>query len=176
MKKFFEDDGWNVYGCDWAWHALSRASEVSPKNLAYAPIEHLPYEDNFFDSVVSRRTLHTNPADIRRQAIDECERVLKKGGTFICSVQNLNDKGTLRKYRKVGIELKDDKNSYAVDVIISGKRNQRMKHFYTKEDITREIEKNKKLKVQSVSEVTSQAGWCRDDQKYLVVKAKKVVD
>ncbi len=173
LKLFFEEKGWDSYGCDWSWHALSQSADVSPKNLVFAPIEHLPYTDGFFDVVISRRTLHTNPKDIRIEAIKEADRVLKKGGSFICSVQSVDDKETLKKYKKSGIELDYDPNSYVVDVIISGKRSQRIKHFYTEKDIKDEIESNSSLKVEKFSKVTSRAGWCSDNQNYIVLKAVK---
>ena len=48
-----------------------------------------------------------------------------------------------------------------------------MKHFYSKRDITSEIEENSSLNVKSIKQISSKAGWCRDFQKYHVVIANK---
>lgn len=173
LKRFFEDRGSEAYGIEWSWTALAKAAKISPDNLERGTIDKLPFDDSMFDVVLSRRILHSNPLDVRIAAIKEADRVLKKGGIFICSVQDIGDKFTLSRYKEVGVELKDDKSSYVADILVKGKPKQRMKHFYSKKDITSEIEKNSSLKVVDIEQISSKAGWCSDFQKYLVVKAKK---
>lgn len=46
-------------------------------------IEHLPYPDRTFDSIVTRLVLHHLPEDSKRQGIAELQRVLKPGGTLV---------------------------------------------------------------------------------------------
>jgi len=171
LKRSFEKLGFQAYGADFAWKALSQASEKSPRNLVYALPDHLPYKDKTFDVVISRRTLHSLPKKIRQKAIQECCRVLKPNGIFICSVQNIEDKDTLTKYIESGVSLRSEPNTYVADVIISGVRTQRIKHFYTYDNLKEEIEKDTELKVVKRANVTSRAGWCIDLQQYIVVKA-----
>jgi len=46
-------------------------------------VEHLPFEDNVFDLVVSRYSAHHWPNPLK--ALGECHRVLKAGGRFLLS-------------------------------------------------------------------------------------------
>lgn len=173
LKRYFDNLGWETWGVEQSWNALAKAAKNSPKNLTRSFIEKLPFKDNSFDVVISRRMLHSSPLEERRLAIKECCRVLKSGGLFICSVQSINDKLTLKKYKQFGIELDYDKNTYVADILIKGKRKQRLKHFYSKDDIKNEIEQNSSLKIKKVDEISEKAGWCLDFQKYLVISAVK---
>jgi len=63
---------------------VKAASGKSYKNLILADARKLPFDDGSFDCVVSISTLeHIKKVD---KAIEEVERVLKKGGIFIFSV------------------------------------------------------------------------------------------
>ncbi len=46
-------------------------------------MDELPFEDVSFDCVMSSMAIHTTPAAVRRAAIKETARVLKKGGVFM---------------------------------------------------------------------------------------------
>jgi len=46
-------------------------------------MDELPYPDDSFDAVITSMALHETPSDIRRAAIRETARVLKKNGKFL---------------------------------------------------------------------------------------------
>ena len=46
-------------------------------------MDELPFPDNHFDIVMTSMALHETPPEVRRGAIKETARVLRKGGTFI---------------------------------------------------------------------------------------------
>lgn len=173
LKKYFEKYGFDVYGVDWSWNALAKAKIDTPKNLSCANIDEIPYKDDFFDIVVSWEVIHGNPKHIREKSLKEIDRVLKNKGLLLCSVQSSGDKNTLTRYKEFGIELDNDKGTYAVDLLIGKQRIQRLKRFYTKNSITKEIQTNTNLKVKSVLSTKAKCGWSEYDQEYLVINAKK---
>ncbi len=46
-------------------------------------IKELPFEDNFFDTVIIKMGLHENPKEIQFKIVSEVFRVLKQGGKFV---------------------------------------------------------------------------------------------
>lgn len=54
-------------------------------------IKSLPYDDNFFDTVVIKMGLHENPKDIQQRIVNEVFRVLKPGGKFVIWELYLNE-------------------------------------------------------------------------------------
>ncbi len=78
--------GFNVYGFDASPKALSMTQEfLNNEGLEVTLCEHLmetpfPYDDNFFDAVISIQVIHHNLMKDIRRTISEIERVLKPGG------------------------------------------------------------------------------------------------
>ncbi len=83
---YFARLGFDVYGFDASPKALAMTQEwLEDENLEAHLCEHLmeepfPYEDNFFDAVISIQVIHHNLMDNIRKTINELERVLKPGG------------------------------------------------------------------------------------------------
>jgi demethylmenaquinone methyltransferase/2-methoxy-6-polyprenyl-1,4-benzoquinol methylase len=46
-------------------------------------MDELPYPDEYFDVVVTSMALHETPPEVRRKAIAQTARMLKKGGSFV---------------------------------------------------------------------------------------------
>ena len=80
--------GYDVYGFDASPKALSMTQDwLQEKNLTASLTEHLmekpfPYDDNFFDAVISIQVIHHNLMRDIMETVAEIERVLKPGGVF----------------------------------------------------------------------------------------------
>jgi len=91
--------GFEVYGIDIAEEGIKQAkqwlkSERLKANLKISSIyEKLPYENNFFDAVISTYTIHHQKIEKIRKTIKEIERILKPGGLIFINVRK-------RKFRK----------------------------------------------------------------------------
>lgn len=80
--KAFLEYGLNTYGFDGSNELLKIAKAQAPKaKLQFLDLrEKLPYEDNFFDAIWARNSLHhLEPHDLD-QALNELRRVLKPNG------------------------------------------------------------------------------------------------
>lgn len=174
IKKLFEDLGWEVYGSDLSRNAIIKATKIAPVNLVCTPSENLPFRDKLFDIQISWRVLHSIPKETREKVVREMGRVLKKHGLLFCSVQTSKDDKTIKKYKEFGIEIKNDPNTFVVDMIVEGKKVQRLKHFYSKEDIISELERNREFKVENVLLHEEKCGWSDKKQTYWIVKARKL--
>jgi ubiquinone/menaquinone biosynthesis C-methylase UbiE len=71
--------------------AKENLGEKENMNFAVGNIVSLPYEDNFFDTVVIKMGLHENPLDVQRKMMSEVFRVLKPGGKFVVWELYLNN-------------------------------------------------------------------------------------
>lgn len=101
-RNFFPllDAGFDVYGLDSAEngikHILSQSKLPLSKKVAVGKFQHLPYDDDFFDAVVSIQTLnHGYELDII-QGIAEIARVLRPGGYFFITVPGRVSQGRVR--------------------------------------------------------------------------------
>ncbi|MBU1205175.1 MAG: class I SAM-dependent methyltransferase [Nanoarchaeota archaeon] len=98
------EKGFDMYGIDCAPEGLRIIKERLKKekrkcNLNLGNIfNKLPYEDNFFDAVISVQVLqHGKISEIKR-AIKEIERVLKPGGLIFITLSGRISKGRVRPY------------------------------------------------------------------------------
>ncbi|MCX6723403.1 MAG: class I SAM-dependent methyltransferase [Candidatus Staskawiczbacteria bacterium] len=91
--------GFEVYGIDIAEEGIRQAkqwlkSEKLKANLKIGSIyERLPYENDFFDAIISTYTIHHQRIEKIRKAIQEIERILKPGGFIFINARK-------RKFRK----------------------------------------------------------------------------
>lgn len=91
--------GFEVYGIDIAEEGIKQAkqwlkSEKLNANLKIGSIyKRLPYEDGFFDAVISTYTIHHQKIENIRKTIREIERILKPGGLIFVTFRK-------RKFRK----------------------------------------------------------------------------
>lgn len=81
----------SVFGVDISKEAISYAkNNYSAPNISFsvADIESLPFEDNFFDVVVSFETIEHVDTQKQEKFLSEVKRTLKKDGIFIVSTPN----------------------------------------------------------------------------------------
>jgi SAM-dependent methyltransferase len=82
LVKMLRGDAAELYGCD--VHAENFQAFFDFANLRYTQLTHpysLPYEDDFFDTVIGTAALEHAPND--SETLNELYRVLKPGGLFI---------------------------------------------------------------------------------------------
>lgn len=71
----------------------------------HSPMEVIPMDDDFFDYAICISALHCVPCeDVRKKAISELYRVLKKGGRAYVGIWNRASKRFVRKTKKGKIE------------------------------------------------------------------------
>lgn len=86
-------DGFEVYGIDVSQQAIEIAEKRFKEdklegNLTVGSIyKRLPYEDDFFDAVISFRTIHHARIRYIRKAIKEIERILKPHGLVFMTIR-----------------------------------------------------------------------------------------
>jgi len=96
--------GFDVYGIDCAPEGLKIIKGILKKekiksNLKLGNIfNKLPYEDNFFDAVVSVQVLQHGKVNEIKKAIKEIERVLKPRGLIFITLSGRISKGKVRPY------------------------------------------------------------------------------
>ena len=85
-----------IYGLDISQYAIKNSKPEIRKNLIVGNAIKLPYEDDFFDLVISINTLHCLEAPDLHQALKEMERV-GKSNKYICveSYRNEIEKANL---------------------------------------------------------------------------------
>ena len=85
-----------IYGLDVSKYAVENSKQEIRENLIVGNASDLPYEDNFFDLVISINTLHCLEAPNLFKSINEIERV-GKSNKYICveSYRNELEKANL---------------------------------------------------------------------------------
>lgn len=83
---FFAEKGFEVFGFDFSEDSVNRAKEILQRlnlcaNLKVWDMTHsLPYDDQFFDAVISTRVFHHSKMETIKRVIAEIKRVLREGG------------------------------------------------------------------------------------------------
>lgn len=83
--------GIEVKGIDISDYALKHAKEEIRDSLQYGKAQEIPFEDNFFDLVISLTTLHNLKVFDLKKAVQEIERV-SKGNSYIMVESFRNDR------------------------------------------------------------------------------------
>jgi len=83
--------GIEVKGIDISDYALKHAKEEIRDSLQYGKAQEIPFEDNFFDLVISLTTLHNLKVFDLKKAVQDIERV-SKGNSYIMVESFRNDR------------------------------------------------------------------------------------
>jgi len=130
---FFSKKGFEMYGFDASPKAISLSNQwLSEENMKaelklHRMEEEFPYEDNFFDAVMSIKVIHHNKMEDIRKTVGEIKRVLKKGGLIFITFPKLGDGGVNNESLK---EI--EKGTYLPQ---KGKEKGLLHHFFTLEEI-----------------------------------------
>lgn len=131
---YFSKHGFEVYGLDSAPKGLEIAQQwLIKENLKAKLTQHrienqFPFEDNFFDVIISIQVIHHNLMKDILFTIKEIKRVLKKGGYIFITFPILNQGTKIDKW-----ELKEiEKGTY---IPLTGPEKDLPHHFFTIEEI-----------------------------------------
>lgn len=105
---FFANKNFNMYGLDGSPKGIEIAEEWLSEEgirveIVCCKIEHnFPYEDNYFDTIISINVIHHNLIEDVLKTVKEIERVLRKGGYIFITFPYLknnsqNDNWNLKK-------------------------------------------------------------------------------
>jgi len=136
----------DVYGIDIAKHGIKIAKDWLKEeglraNLKIGDIyKKLPYKDNFFDAIISIRTLHHGKIEDIRRLIKEMERTLKPGGLIFITVRKEVAKKYIPREKLFGIKFIAPRT-----YIILGGSDKEMPHYRFNKEILRKEFKNFKI-------------------------------
>ena len=80
------------FGIDLSSHAVEIAKEwalsvgAPADRIVQGDVRALPWEEGFFDLIVSHGVLDSMPFEVAQKAVEEVHRVLKPGGCFYCDL------------------------------------------------------------------------------------------
>ena len=98
------EKGFDVYGIDYAPEGLKIIKENLKKEKTSCRLKlgnifnKLPYEDDFFDAVISVQVLQHGRVNEIKKVIKEIERVLKPGGLIFITLSGRISNGKVREY------------------------------------------------------------------------------
>jgi len=100
---YLAKQGFDVYGIDISKHGIEIANKWSKEENLKAHLKigdiyrKLPYENNFFDAIVSTKTVHHGKIENIRKLIKEMERILKPHGLIFITVTKRKSKKEIPK-------------------------------------------------------------------------------
>jgi ubiquinone/menaquinone biosynthesis C-methylase UbiE len=123
---YFARQGLKTAGIDVSEKAIEWAGEWARRegleiDFRVGNIEHLPYEDQSFDAVVSHGVLDHVPMMAARTAAEEVRRVLRPGGLFYCDLRSTED-------FEFGIGEEAGPNTF---VVVEGYEKGLVQHFFS---------------------------------------------
>lgn len=130
----FSKMGFEVFGFDVSEFAIQLANKWLNKEnlkanlLISSMIERFPYDDNFFDAIVSTNVIHHNRKKEILYTISEIIRVLKSGGLLFITVPILDSEPEL-------MEDNMEKVEDGTFIPLSGLDKDIPHHFFNKEEI-----------------------------------------
>lgn len=163
-------EGFNTYAVDGSNSAVNKACRYLEQNdlsaqFIVCDVVHLPYEDNFFDTVVDGAVLYSNKSDNIKRILRESLRILKVGGKgFWTGLFKVGMSGY-----KTGIQLEPNTFKELTEGPLSGKG---IVHFFYKEEIMKLWKEAgfNNIKIDFL-ERTDYGG--KDITSYYIVEAKK---
>ncbi|MEJ2250943.1 MAG: class I SAM-dependent methyltransferase [Candidatus Lokiarchaeota archaeon] len=131
---FLAQNGFEVYGFDSSPNALKLSNKwLNNLNLIAETSlqkmeEDFPFENNFFDAVISIQVIHHNKAELVKKTVKEIERVMKKGGILFITIPDFHNYSRKHKWK-----LKEIENRTYIP--LDGPEKGLIHHFFTKEEI-----------------------------------------
>ncbi|MDI6806366.1 MAG: class I SAM-dependent methyltransferase [Candidatus Aenigmarchaeota archaeon] len=101
--RYLTKHGFDVYGIDISSYGIKTAKKFLEKENLKSHLKvgdiykKLPYGDNFFDAIVSIKTMHHGKIENIRRLIKEIERILKSNGLIFITVTKRKPKKMIPK-------------------------------------------------------------------------------
>lgn len=131
---FFSKKGFEIHGFDASPKAISIAKEWLTEENLNVEIKlnrmeaKFPYDENFFDAIISIQVIHHNKMKDILMTVNEIERVLRKGGAIFITFPRLEGRGGLEDWKLNEIE----RGTYIPQ---AGQEKGLPHHFFTIEEI-----------------------------------------
>ena len=131
---FFSKKGFEIHGFDASPKAISIAKEWLLEENLKVEIKlnrmetKFPYEDNFFDAIISIQVIHHNKMEDIFNTVKEINRVLRKGGIIFITFPKLRDRPDFDDWNLKEIET----GTYIPQ---AGQEKGLPHHFFTMEEI-----------------------------------------
>ena len=106
----------NLFGIDFAPKSVSRVKKLYKGRFLTGKVQKIPFEKSLFDYVAMLDVLEHIPEAESKKVLDEINRVMKKGGTFIITVPVNED---LEKMNREGINLNHHLRAYNYKILKS---------------------------------------------------------
>ncbi|EDS76685.1 putative methyltransferase type 11 [Clostridium botulinum C str. Eklund] len=169
---FMANEGIDVYGCDISREGINYTQELLKRNnlsasLNVASIDKLPYEDNFFDGLISCGVLYYCKIEQIKKAILEIHRVLKEGSKGLIIVRNTND------YRfKNGEEI--EKNTFMINeddfTKCAFNENGMIMHFFQRDELVDLFSKFTEVSIDEITHTHSNGKYMDSNYEIIVEK------
>lgn len=143
---YLAKQGFEVYGLDISRHGIRIAKKYLKQEKVKAKLKigdiykRLPYEDDFFDAIVSTKVIHHGKIEDIRKVIKEMERILKPKGLIFITVDKRKSKKEIPKERLFGIKFIAPRT-----FILLGGEEKGMVHFWFNKKLLRKEFKNFKI-------------------------------
>lgn len=170
--KFLAENGYKAYGCDYSSNGIEASKYLLDTyalsaELEVASVDNLPYEDNFFDGIISCGVLYYNPKDIIEKSAQEIYRVLKKGHKAYIVIRSLEDYRYQNAIKKTKYEVvinETDESKHAF------KENGMNMYFFDKEEVERVFYMFKNIEINTL--IRTYAGDTYKNHDYVIVLEK----
>ncbi|MEW6558107.1 MAG: class I SAM-dependent methyltransferase [Elusimicrobiota bacterium] len=147
---YFTKRGFDVYGIDISKEGLNITKSWLKKeklkaNLKIGSVyEKLPYQNNFFDAIISVQVIHHARIKTIRKAIREIERILKPNGLIFITVRKRMSKRELLKLSQEKLIWKLKQIEPRTFLPLTGKE-KGLLHYYFNKGLLRKEFKNFKI-------------------------------
>lgn len=148
---FLAKNGFDVVGVDVSKSALRIANEWVRKekltNAAFicGTMTHLPFRNRHFDAVISVSVIHHAVKKDIAKTIAEVYRTLKENGVFLANVASVGDP-------RCGAGEKVEAGTFRILEAFEEKRFEELHHFFTKQELSKLLERFSKAKVKLLKE------------------------
>lgn len=159
---FMASENIDAYGIDISKDGVDYTEKILKNsglsaNVKVASVDDIPYQDNYFDGIISYGVLYYCKMNEIKRSVSEIRRVLKPGGKALLVVRNTKD------YR-YGNGHEIEKNTFLINEENSNKcafnENGMQMHFFDLDEIKELFEKFNEVYVDEIIETHNSMKYC----------------